>query len=109
MVVIMDNAMEETRGDWNKVIRKYLLSQRTTEPHSLWQNRAEIKIRNIIDISCMLIDARKPFGVSEWSTPLIYVSASPGHLWNGELPHGGSHWQHARHVRIHELYFLWMG
>jgi hypothetical protein len=43
-VLITGNAPEETKGEWNKVIKHYLLSQRTTEPHSGWQNKAELEI-----------------------------------------------------------------
>jgi hypothetical protein len=45
--LITDNAPEETRGEWEKVVKQYLLTQRTTEPHSGWQNRAEIEIREL--------------------------------------------------------------
>ena len=33
-IVITNNAMEETKGLWKKVLRKYLLRQCTTEPYS---------------------------------------------------------------------------
>jgi hypothetical protein len=46
-VLITDNALEETRGEWEKVCKQYLLTQRTVEPHSGWQNRAEIEIREL--------------------------------------------------------------
>ncbi len=46
-VLITDNAGEETKGEWNKVVKQYLLTQRTTEPNSGWQNRAEIEIREL--------------------------------------------------------------
>jgi hypothetical protein len=32
--LITDNALEETKGDWNKIAKQYLLSQPTTEPNS---------------------------------------------------------------------------
>jgi hypothetical protein len=43
-MLITDNALEETKGEWDKVAKQYLLSQRTTEPHSGWQNCAESEI-----------------------------------------------------------------
>jgi hypothetical protein len=46
-ILITDNAPEETKGEWDKVAKQYLLSQRTTEPKSGWQNRAEIEIREL--------------------------------------------------------------
>jgi hypothetical protein len=46
-MLITDNAPEETKGDWDKVVKQYLLTQRTTEPQSGWQNRAEIEIREL--------------------------------------------------------------
>lgn len=46
-MLITDNAPEETLGEWNKVAKQYLLSQRTTKPDSGWQNRAEVEIREL--------------------------------------------------------------
>lgn len=46
-VLVTDNAPEETAGKWEKVAKQYLLSQQTTEPHSGWQNRAELEIREL--------------------------------------------------------------
>jgi hypothetical protein len=46
-VLITDLAPEETKGEWEKVVKQYLLTQRTTEAHSGWQNRAEIEIREL--------------------------------------------------------------
>jgi hypothetical protein len=37
----------KTKGEWNKVVKQYLLQQRTVEPDSGWQNRAEIQIREL--------------------------------------------------------------
>jgi hypothetical protein len=31
-VLITDNAPGEVQGEWNKVVKQYLLTQRTTEP-----------------------------------------------------------------------------
>jgi hypothetical protein len=39
-----DNAGEETGGEWETVRRKYLIPQRYTEPHTPWQNKAELEI-----------------------------------------------------------------
>ncbi len=46
--LITDNALEETKGEWEKVVKEYLLKQRTTEPYSGWQNRAELEIRELM-------------------------------------------------------------
>lgn len=45
--LITDNAYEETLGNWEAVVKSYLLKQRTTEPYSGWQNRAELEIREL--------------------------------------------------------------
>jgi len=45
--MISDNAGEETGGEWDRVRKKYLFQQRTTEPHSPWQNRAEREIQEL--------------------------------------------------------------
>ena len=46
-MLLTDNAMEETRGMWERVVTKLLIPQRTTEPHSGWQNKAEAEIREL--------------------------------------------------------------
>jgi hypothetical protein len=46
-MLITDNAPEERKGELNKVVMQYLLQQRTVEPDSGWQNRAEIEIREL--------------------------------------------------------------
>jgi hypothetical protein len=45
--MVSDNAGEETGGEWDRVRKKYLSPQRTTEPHSPWQNRAEREIQEL--------------------------------------------------------------
>lgn len=42
--ILTDNAGEELGEQWQRVRRTYLIHQRTTEPYSGWQNRAEIEI-----------------------------------------------------------------
>lgn len=42
-----NGARAETQGEFGKVIKEYRIKQRTTEPHSPWQNRAESAIREI--------------------------------------------------------------
>jgi hypothetical protein len=44
-VMVSDNAKEETLGNWGRIAKQNLLKQRTTEPHSGWQNRCETEIR----------------------------------------------------------------
>jgi hypothetical protein len=45
--LISDGAKAETAGHFAKVTSKYRVKQRTTEPYSRWQNRAEASIREI--------------------------------------------------------------
>jgi hypothetical protein len=45
--LLTDNAPEEIRGEWGRVVRKYHIKPRTTEPASPWQNRAEAEIREV--------------------------------------------------------------
>ena len=45
--IITDNAGEELGSDWDRVLEKFLMDQRTTEPHSPWQNKAEAAIREL--------------------------------------------------------------
>lgn len=46
-LLVSDNAKEETLGNWDKITKHYLIRQRTTEPHSGWQNRCEDEIREV--------------------------------------------------------------
>ena len=46
-VLITDNAGEEASGMWNSVQKKFLIQQRTTEPYSPWQNKAEREIQEL--------------------------------------------------------------
>jgi len=41
---VTDNAGEETFGDWEEARKKFLMEQCYTEPHSPWQNKAELEI-----------------------------------------------------------------
>jgi hypothetical protein len=45
--IITDGAGEETGGLWDKVRKKHLTQQCTTEPHSPWQNKAEREIQEL--------------------------------------------------------------
>ena len=42
--IITNNAGEELGSDWVGVLKKFLMDQRTTEPYSPWQNKAEAAI-----------------------------------------------------------------
>jgi hypothetical protein len=42
--LFMDNAGEETGGEWETVRHKHLIPQGYTEPHNPWQNKAELEI-----------------------------------------------------------------
>jgi hypothetical protein len=39
--LVSDGVKAETQGNFGKVIKEYRIKQRTTEPYSPWQNRAE--------------------------------------------------------------------
>jgi hypothetical protein len=39
-----ENAGEETSGEWETVRRKHIIPHRYTEPHTMWQNKAEHEI-----------------------------------------------------------------
>ena len=45
--LVSDRAQEELHGDWERVVKEYLVNQRTTEPYSGWQNRCEDEIREL--------------------------------------------------------------
>ena len=46
--LVSDNAGQETEShDWKQVIKKFLIEQRTTEPHSPWQDKAESEIKEL--------------------------------------------------------------
>ena len=47
LFLVSDNVGEETGSDWERVRKKSLFQQRTTEPHSPWQNRAEREIQEL--------------------------------------------------------------
>ena len=49
--IITDNAGKILRSDWVRVLKKFLMDQWTTEPHSPWQNKAEAAIRELRNIS----------------------------------------------------------
>ena len=57
--LITDGAKEETLGRWNEVRKKFLLTQRGTEPHSPWQNKAEIEIGGTKNHYRRLMDRKK--------------------------------------------------
>lgn len=45
--LLSDLALEETRGEWGKIVKQYHIDHRTTEAKSPWQNRAEAEIREL--------------------------------------------------------------
>jgi hypothetical protein len=75
--LLTDNEPEETRGEWENVVKQYLISQRMKDPHSGWQNRAEVEIRevkNIIAGSCTGAVVQKVYGAMEWSIQKKYAN-----------------------------------
>jgi hypothetical protein len=45
--LLSDLALEETRGEWAKIVKQYHIDHRTTEARTPWQNRAEAEIREL--------------------------------------------------------------
>jgi hypothetical protein len=45
--LVLDGARAETQGNFGKVVKEYKIKQRTMEPYSPWQNRAESRIRKV--------------------------------------------------------------
>jgi hypothetical protein len=44
---LVDGAKEERDGEWGWIIKHYHIKTRTTEPRSLWQNRAEAGVHEL--------------------------------------------------------------
>ena len=42
--ILTDNAAELTSGEWEKIVKKHHMRHKLTEPHSPWQNPAELAI-----------------------------------------------------------------
>lgn len=45
--LVTDNAKEELGAKWGELVSAYHIRQRTTEPYTSWQNRAEAEIKRI--------------------------------------------------------------
>ena len=45
--LVTDNASEETCGEWEQIVKTYLIPMKMTEPYSSWQNQCEDKIREV--------------------------------------------------------------
>lgn len=45
--LIVDNDPTMAYEEWRKTVREFRINQRTTEPYSPWQNRAELDVREI--------------------------------------------------------------
>jgi hypothetical protein len=71
--LITDGAKEETLGQWDEVRKKFLLTQRTTEPHSPWQNKAESEIGGTKAHHRRLMD-RKRVPEELWDFGLEYTA-----------------------------------
>jgi hypothetical protein len=39
--------VNDRKSDWGQIVKEYRINQRTTEPHSPWQNKAEAEIREV--------------------------------------------------------------
>jgi hypothetical protein len=50
-----DNATEETKGEWFKIVKLFLLVQHTVEPHSARQNRAKLEICALKQHFCQIM------------------------------------------------------
>jgi hypothetical protein len=60
--------MNENSKQWGQIVKEFRTNQRTTEPHSPWQNQAEAEIRELKKgIRLAMRRARTPyigFGIS---------------------------------------------
>ena len=45
--IVSDNALELTDGKFKAICTEYAIARSTTEPHSPWQNKAELQIREV--------------------------------------------------------------
>ena len=71
--IITDGAKEENLGRWEEVRKKFILPQRTTEPHTPSQNRCEIEIRETKDHYRRLMD-RKRVPEELWDFGMKYTA-----------------------------------
>jgi hypothetical protein len=53
--LLTDCAPEEMHGEWGRVVKKYHIKPKMTEPASPWQNRAEAEIREVKKLACRAI------------------------------------------------------
>ena len=67
----------QTSKAWQEILRKYNISQTTTEPHSPWQYLAERRIQDLKNLSKQLLD-RGGADDALWYLALKYAS----HMWN---------------------------
>ena len=45
--LVSDGALEESKGNWEKVTKKYHIRQKLIIPHSPWANLAESSVREL--------------------------------------------------------------
>mmetsp|Transcript_5420 Transcript_5420/g.7995 ORF Transcript_5420/g.7995 Transcript_5420/m.7995 type:complete len:667 (+) Transcript_5420:1119-3119(+) len=96
--ILTDGAKEENLGRWNEVRKKFLLTQRDTEPHSPWQNKAEGEIGATKNHYRRIMD-RKRVPEQLWDFGLEYTAnlrrfiarpeleyRTPHEILNGDTP-----------------------
>ena len=71
--IITDNAGEELASDWVRVLKKFLMDQQTTEPHSPWQFKAEAAIRELKKHFCQIMNRTRAPEVL-WCYAMEYVA-----------------------------------
>lgn len=57
--LVTNGVKEENLRKWEEVRKKFFIPQRTTEPHTLQQNRTEIEIRETKDHYCRIMYCRR--------------------------------------------------
>jgi len=76
--LLTDGAQEEMRGEWGCIVKQYHIHQRTTEPKSSWQNRAEPKIHELKNLTCRALRSSN-FPNLYWCYALEWASRVRSH------------------------------
>ena len=83
--ILTDNAKELKFGEWKKMCNKYYIIQQFTEPHSPWQNPAELAIGITKRMLCKLMKKTNT-PVRLWDYCWSYHSCITNYAMFGEYP-----------------------
>jgi hypothetical protein len=62
LAVDRDGELAERLLQWGQIVKEFRINQRTTEPHSPWQNQGEAEIKELKkDILRAMRKARTPY------------------------------------------------